>query len=354
MFASNHAARTLRSESIRPPAHSLPTPLVPLLVVISILVSPGSAMGQSTSGEISGIVTDSQAQPLPGATVRAMAKERGFSRRATVDGLGRFRLLQLPPGNYTVEAELPGFRTARFAEVRLRLQQTLRLVIELELELTHTIVVETERSMLDVSETTRMGLVETETLETLPFTGRIYTDLALLFPGVFSAAPGTFLAERPAVLTFSGQGARSNSFLVDGLDNNDDSFGARSNSSLSQEVIQEFRVLRNNFDAEFGRAAGGVLNVITRSGSNKLEVKSFAQVMPEDTGAWNRYYRQLADGEEESLRSLSRRQAGIFVSGPIVRNQAFFLVNYEETHETSPVGFQGAEFRRDPEPGGIF
>jgi carboxypeptidase family protein/TonB-dependent receptor-like protein len=314
---------------------------------------PGRA--QTVTAQLSGIVRDPQGQPLPEVKVVLTARDTGFSWSTRTDSNGAYIFLQIPPGSYSVKAQAPGFADAEAPELRLRLQDKVVEDLVLRLNFQQDVVVQESAPLLNVQTTDRLGHVDTEAIESLPQSGRVYTDLALLFPGVFPSAHGTFFGERPAVLTFSGQSARANSFLVDGLDNNDNTLRSRSNSLLSQEVIGEFQVLKNNFSAEFGRAAGGVLNIVTRSGTNESEVHGFFQLAPQSLGAVDPFLRDLASRETgDVLTSLSREQSGLFVSGPIVRNRAFYLLNYEQSHEHSPVGFQGAEFSGDPSPGGIF
>ena len=182
--------------------------------------------------------------------------------------------------------------------------------------------------MIDAKETAGVLRITEEQMDSLPLSGRVFTDLALLDSSVQKAAPGVFFGERGTVFTVNGQSGRSNSFLVDGLDNNDQTSGTTLNAFYSQQVIDEFVLLTHQYAPEFGSASGGVLNIITKRGTNELGWGAFVQG---SAAQWNNsgdFVDSLPE-RGETQDSVESGHAGFNFSGPFKKDRAFFFVAYE-------------------------
>jgi hypothetical protein len=309
-------------------------------MVAAAVLACAPAFAQTVSSSLRGRVLDGAARPVGDAVITARHEETSAVRRVLSGPDGAFALNVLRPGLYTVQVEAPGFLSAVREGVTLPLQGTVMIDFTLFPALVEEVTVEAERPLLDPT-TTAGGLsIGAREMAELPMSGRQFTDLALLDASILPVAPGTFYGEQAAVFSANGQGGRSNSFLVDGLDNNDATLGSRTRASFSQQVIQEFRVMTDGYAPEFGRASGGVLNIITRSGGNDPGGGVFFQgsdVRWNETGDFVRDLPSRPDAAE----SLRRAQFGGHLSGPIKRDRAFYFLAYEEDRSDDVVPFIG-------------
>jgi len=307
--------------------------------------------GQSASAALAGRVLTDSGEPVAEAVVSARLEGTGAVRTAVSDRRGRYRLEGLSPGRWTVVARLGNGGLSDTRTVALRLQQTTTIDFSVGTGLTEHVTVRAETPLIDRRETAGKLTVTGDRAETLPLAGRVLTDLALLDSSVSRAAQGTFLGERGAVLSVNGQSGRSNSFLVDGMDNNDSTSGATMNSFFSQQVIQEFVLLTHQYSPEFGGASGGLLNVVTRRGDND---HTWGTVVQGTSSAWNESG-DLADSLPDSGVSrdaVQRFQAGVNFGGPLRKDRAFYFGAYEHQRADSVIPFTG--ITSDGEPGGLF
>ncbi len=305
------------------------------------LVAPAAA--QSTSATLSGVVRDAAGGPMPDTVVQARSEEQGTLRTTRTDREGRFRLEALAPGVWTVQA-LGETRT-----VTLALQQTVRLVLTVGARLQEQVTVTAAPPMVDPQRTGGELRVGGETAEELPMAGRAVTDLALLDASVRAPQPGTFSGERGSVFVVAGQSGRANSFLVDGLDNNDAVSGTNLDAWFSPQVVREFVVMTHQFAPEFGRASGGVLNLVTERGTNKRVGDAFVQG---SDASWNAPGELVASlpastGQRDTSSGM---QAGFRMGGPIVPDKAFYFFSYEHAGADEVVPFTGVD--RNGVPGG--
>ena len=298
--------------------------------VIIYFVLAGQTVGQQTvaSASLSGRVEDPNGAMVSGATVLATKLETNQSRAVKSDGEGRYRFANLPVGTYNITVELSGFD-------KLARQLTLTVGQAVDLQLKLTVGGVTEH--IDISdetyaaETARTQLAETvlpREIEQLPLNGRNYLDLAALTPGVTrnnpvanqrfpetSAVPGTGLS-------ITGQRFINNGMVVDGLSANDDAADLPG-TFFSQEVIREFEVITSGGIAEFGRASGGFINIVTQSGTNNYHGRLYGFLRNQRFDARN----PLAATRDP----LTQAQYGISFSGPFRRNRTFFFSNFEQT-----------------------
>jgi len=308
------------------------------IVAWALAVSVVSA--QTTSSSLSGTVRTRAGGPVPGAVVQARSDGAGGVRSVVTDDRGRYRLDSLLPGSWLVAARLAGGGISESRVVELRLQQTVRLDFVVDTGLAERVTVTAERPLVDPRQTGGQLSLSGETISTMPTTGRVFTDLALLNSAA-GAAPASGLAgEREAVFMLNGQSARSNSFLVDGLDNNDHTSGTNLNSFYSQQIIQEFVLMTHQYSPEFGRASGGVLNIITRRGGSEHSGEAFVEGTSSSWNSAGTLVDSLPDSGY-SQDSNSRLSAGFNFSGPIREDKAFYFVAYEHRRADEVIPFTG-------------
>jgi outer membrane receptor protein involved in Fe transport len=298
-----------------------------------LIAAPAAA--QSITGRIMGTVRDETQSVVPGATVTVTDSERGSSRVLVTGGDGRYVALNLPPGEYDVSAELPGFRTAVRSGVLLSVGR--EAVVDLVLQIggaSETIDVTGDAPLVDTATSSLSNLVDEATLKQLPLDGRDYMKLATLTMGVSEArtmsASFAAIAGGGTKLTVGGARPDMNQVLVDGTDAQDAynyTPGGAAGVSLGVDTLQEFRIMKSNYSAEFGRAAGGVINTVTKSGTNTLRGSVFEYHRNSAMDASN-FFDQ---GEDQP--DFVRNQFGFVLGGPIIRNKTFFFGSFEGLRE---------------------
>lgn len=304
------------------------------LALAALLLSPVAARGQSATGDIQGTVVDQSGAVLPGASITVTNTATGVEREAVSDTDGRFSTPGLQIGPYEVTAVLSGFATRRQESLQLQVGQTINLRFELGLAaLADTITVSGRPPTLETTRSQVSSVVDSTAVANLPVNGRNFIDFVLLTPGVTRDV-------RSGDISFAGQRGTMNSLIVDGADNNNTFFGqaagrtgsGRAPYQFSQEAVQEFQVNANAYAAEFGRAGGAVINVVTKSGTNRF------------SGSVFEFYRDKALNANTAINeSLNRpkspyhyNQFGGVLGGPIVRDAHFFFVNYDGQRNTQP------------------
>jgi outer membrane receptor protein involved in Fe transport len=299
-----------------------------------VIFSASAAQAQSATGEIQGTVVDQSGGVLPGVTVTITNTATGATREVVTDTDGRFAAPGLPVGPYEVTAQLQGFATRRQPDVRVSVGQTITLRLELGVAaVAETITVS---SIAPVVETTRSqvsAIVNSAAVANLPVNGRNFIDFVLLTPGVTRDV-------RQGDISFAGQRGTLNSLVVDGADNNNTFFGqalgrtgtGRAPYQFSQEAVQEFQVNTSAYSAEYGRAGGAVINVVTKSGTNDLSGSIFEFYRDKSLNANNAINVRL--GRPKSPYHYN--QFGGVVGGPIQRDKHFFFFNYDGQRNTQP------------------
>jgi hypothetical protein len=248
-----------------------------LPVVLVVMASVAGVHGQArlTGADLEGLVVDQSGGVLPGTSVTVTNLATNVSRTATSDENGRFYVAALPPGTYRVSATLPGFITQHSENVVLQLGQSVALNFTLPLEgVTAAVTVSSAPPLVSASRTEVSSVINQEQIEKLPINGRNFISFSVITPGVTNDRTPQQGASATSGLSFGGQRARSNNIMVDGFDNNDQVVGAV-RATFSQEAVREFQVLTNSYSAEFGKASGGVVNIVTKSGTNDLMGNAF-------------------------------------------------------------------------------
>ena len=301
-----------------------------LLCIVLATLAVGLLMAQTTGSGLRGRVADDKGRPVVAAVVQARSAETGSIRTAVTDADGIYRIDEIESGVWTVVARVPGGAASDSRVVTLALQKTLVLDFVTDGGLEEQVSVTANAALLDPKQTmgeVRFNLSQTENL---PLAGRSFTDLALLDSAVRRPQQGNYFGERGAVFVINGQSGRANSFLVDGLDNNDQVSGTNSNAFFSQLTIKEFVVLKSQFSAEFGRAVGGVTNAVTRRGTNERTWSLLMQGTSHRTNSTGKFVESLPD-TGSSFDSPNRLQLGASLGGAFRKDKVFYFFAFRNT-----------------------
>ncbi|MFQ5662358.1 MAG: carboxypeptidase regulatory-like domain-containing protein [Terriglobia bacterium] len=299
--------------------------LVVLAVFLLLIAGSLPTRAQTITAALEGQVLDTSGAVLPGATVTAVNTSTGLSRSATTSEVGEYRIALLPVGDYTVTAELAGFRR-EVKKVTLEIGRTARFDFTLEIgELTQEVVVEAGGALLEPTRTAVSSVIVEKQIDTLPVNGRQFIDFTLLAPGVSigetTSGSTDVIVEPVTKLAFGGQNIHFNFVAVDGADNISTASGIHK-TTPSQDAVREFQVINSSYSAEFGRAVGGIVNIITKSGTNELHgsVYEFFQ---------NDALNAKSILSQPGLTKLQQNQFGFALGGPLVKDKLFFFGNYE-------------------------
>jgi hypothetical protein len=299
----------------------------------AFLIVPVSLTAQArlTGSDLYGTVLDPSGQAVAGATVTITNVETNQTRTVVTDDQGHYRAAALPPGRYRITAEANGFAdTVR--EVGLQLGQGVRIDLPLAIAGTkEEVVVVGAAPVVDASHTAVSSVVGQEQIESLPINLRNFLSFSIITPGVTNDRTPQQGASATSGLSFGGQRARSNNIMVDGLDNNDPIVGAV-RATFSQEAIREFQVLTNSYSAEFGKASGGVVNIVTKSGTNELKGNAFVYGRDESLNAKDHFEKEDVFGNpvNRDKAPFSQYQWGGTLGGPIRKDRTFFFLSFEK------------------------
>jgi hypothetical protein len=291
------------------------------------------AQARLTGADLEGSVTDESGAAVPGAALAVTNSDTNLTRAATTDARGRYSVAALPPGTYRVSASLRGFATQTRAGVVLQLGQSVSIDFKLKIAGgAEEVTVTGEAPLVAVSHTEVSSVVDAQQIEGLPINGRNFISFSVITPGVTTDRTPQQGASATSGISFAGQRARSNNIMVDGLDNNDQVVGAV-RSTFSQEAIREFQVLTNSYSAEFGKATGGVVNIVTKSGTNELHGSGFLYFRDDGLNAKNHFEKFDIFGNSVSLAKApySQKQWGATLGGPLRKDKTFFFLSFERT-----------------------
>jgi hypothetical protein len=301
-----------------------------VLALTFALLGTDLAFGQGAStGDLHISVKDPKGNLITNATVTVRDQAKGLERTTKLNNDGEYRLLSLPPGMYSVTVEAPGFAKFEANDQAVTVGQMKDLPVALALGGVETVItVSSEAALVETSRSSTTNTIDQRRIDNLPINGRNYINFTLTDSQVVrDNAPNTGAAPTSG-LNMSGQRARSNLVNVDGADATDNSVnGVR--STVSQEAVQEFQIITNNYAAEYGRASGGVVNIITRSGSNDFHGDVFGYLR-------NRNFQAVNPFSTVHNPAYTRVQAGAAFGGPIKKEKTYYYFSYEITrrHET--------------------
>lgn len=293
-------------------------------VVVSFTPSAVAQAGPSFA-QLNGTVLDPGGRALLKAQVTLSDLDTNQRFQATTNDAGFFVVPNLLPGKYDLTISAPGFAKYE-AAITLTVGQVATINPTLRVAGTSEVVrVTTEVPLIEPTKTEISQVVETQQIASLPTSSRVFTDFALLTPGVASSRTSlgtTFTEFEVTQISFAGMRSFSNEITVDGADFVNAASGIQ-RSTPPQESVQEFRVVNNSFGAEYGRAMGGIVNIVTKSGTNNLHGSIYEFVQNSSTDA--RSLLQAAPLPHE----FRQNQFGAALGGPIVKNKTFFFLNYE-------------------------
>ena len=308
------------------------------LLVLSALT--GSASAQTFRGTILGTVTDTSGLAISGANVSVKNNDTGLTRTATTGDDGSYSAPELPIGNYSVSVEKSGFKLGVVNGISVEVSTERRADVVLQPgNVSETVEVSGDTlPQVESTSNTLGGIIESTVVTNLPVNGRDYQKLIFLVPGVAGSpdqitdSPGSY-----GIFSVNGARGRSNNFLLDGTDMND---GYRNDPAINEagvfgtpatilpiEAIAELRVL-SNFESEYGRSAGGVINIVTKSGTNDFHGTGFEFLRNNALDARN-YFNQVGSPQNP----FHNNQFGGAIGGPIKRDKTFFFVDYEAMRE---------------------
>ena len=282
------------------------------------------ARAQSFKATVVGTVVDSSGAVVPGATVSIAQEGTGLTVATTTGPQGTFSLAQLPPGRYALAITLAGFRTFVQTGIVLETDQVRRVAAQLQLgDVAETITVAARVAVVNTDTSNKGEVITERQVADLPLNGRNYTDLALLVPGMYRRPADDDQGEG---LATSGTRTDASNFILDGVVNRSDR-NASSGVNAGVDAIREFNVQTSTYSAEYGRTAGAQINVVSKSGTNKVDGSVFEYVRHDAFDA-NNFFTQ--PGDDKSLR---RHQAGGTIGGPVRRDRTFYFGSYEHTYE---------------------
>jgi hypothetical protein len=304
-----------------------------LCLVVALLLTSVSAFAQRNTASIRGVVTDPSSAVVANAKVTVKGEETGFTRSTTTNSAGIYVFAELPVGSYRVDAEFAGFKTATKTRVVINVADVRIVDFRLDTgQLSESVSVEASVLAITTVGGDVAGLVTGEQTRELPLNGRNFLQLAMLMPGV-SSPDGLNTKDKGLMsgsdLSVSGSGSSANLWTVDGANNND----VGSNRTIlvypSVDAIEEFKIHRNSYGAEYGQAGGAQINIVTRGGTNEFHGSAFYFGRRDALNATN-YFLKQAGKEKENL---SRNDFGWTLGGPIKKDKLHFFASQEWNRE---------------------
>ncbi len=319
--------------------------VVGLVVALAFLGAPPLS-AQTSSATLQGRIVDAGGGVLPGVVVKARSVETALEREAVSSGTGLYVINYLPSGRYDVSAELSGFKTAKFGNVTLAVGDQRTLDIKLEVgPMQEVVTVLGSSPLLDSSSPELSTVVQSTQLRELPLNGRHWSSLMMLAPGAINTGAGTHTSIR-----FVGRSVDDNNWTFDGVDATgvkDPKQESVARLIISMESISEFRVSSSQFSAETGSAGGGVIQLISKSGTNRFRGTAYNFLR-------NDRFDAPAFGDEEEPPPFNLNQFGANLGGPLAKEHSFFFVNYEGLRQRQTETFIGcvpsAAFRASVSP----
>ena len=310
--------------------------IVSIMMLCSLILGCATiALSQVNTADLSGTVTDPTAGVVKGAKVTVISLSTEASRTTTTDDSGRYSFVQLPPGRYKLSVDAgPGFATLEISDLVLTVGAPAGYDAHLQLRTqTQSIVISDTTALVETQKTDVSQTVDEQRIDNLPINGRNYINFTLTNSQTHRDAAPSIGAAPTSGLNVGGQRARSNMVSVDGADAVDNSVnGIR--ATVSQEAVQEFQLILSNYNAEYGRAMGGVINIVTKSGSNAIHGDVFGFLRNKAFQARNPFSVEVdpVTGAVNPVKqAYTRVQAGATLGGPLVKDKTFYFLSYETT-----------------------
>jgi len=313
------------------------------LALALVILAAAPAIAQTAAARVEGLVTDSTGAALPGATITATNTGTNANRVDVTDTKGAYSIPALPVGNYRIQVELSGFKT-EVTPMTLTVNQVARMDFKLQLGgVSETLTVTASAPLIEKSTSEISTLIDQKQIENLPLNGRNFTQLATLVPGVNRGIPGsnssgggsgtdaeTFRYSEfgGAALSVNGVREQFNNYLIEGVDNNESLVNSIAYLP-PPEAIREFSVITTNASAEFGRAAGGIQNLVIKSGTNQFTGSAYDFYRPKSLAATPKFSPTKPDFKNNDF--------GATLGGPIFRDRTFFFGSYHGLRNSIPV-----------------
>ena len=312
-----------------------------VLLMAALFGGAACAYAQVTAqAQLNGFVRDQSGQVVVKGAVTLRNVDTNQTYSSLSSDTGYYVLTNLPPGNYRLEAESAGFRKYEQIGIVLRVAQIATVDIILKVgAVSETMVVSSEVPVIEPTRTEISQVVNTQQIQALPISGRLFTDFALLSPGVsigHTSAQSPFTDPSVTRISFGGQRDLNNAVTVDGADDINTANGSQ-RATPSQETVSEFRVVNNGFGAEYGRALGGIVNIVTKSGTNTYHGSIYDYLQNNATNA-----RSILTLPQ--FKTLRQNQFGATFGGPIRKDKTFFFVNYEGQRRAQSPTYPGLLF----------
>ena len=285
------------------------------------LTALSNCFGQTTTGSVSGKVGDSSGAAVPNVQVTLRNTQTGEARTAVSDASGDYVFPALSTGAYEAEAEAAGFKRVVRGPITLDVNQNARVDLTLQIGAVNEVVeVKSDAPLVDTRDVQLGATIDSKRIQELPLNGRNVYDLMVLTPGTVNVSTSLTGSNDSNYMNVNGQRVRANNFFLDGAFNNS-LFRNGGNMAPNPDAVDEFHLITSNFDAEYGRLPGSVMNVVTKSGSNSFHGTLFDFLRNDSLNARNFF--------QSAVNPLKRNQFGGTLGGPIKRDRTFFFVSYQ-------------------------
>jgi Carboxypeptidase regulatory-like domain/TonB dependent receptor len=299
---------------------------VGLLGILLGCANSAFAQAGAAAAQLSGTVLDESGGSVGKASIALRELDTNRSYATTANDSGFYVLPNLPPGRYELKASFTGFANYTQTGIVLTVGQTATINVTLKVKsVGEQVVVTSEAPVIEPTKTEISQVIDTQQISSLPISGRLFTDFALLTPGVATgrtSLQSTITEFEVTRISFAGMRDLSNEVTVDGADNINTATGSQ-RSTPPQEAVEEFRVVNNSFGAEYGRSLGGIVNIVTKSGTNDFHGSAYDYLQNNATDA-----RSLLQPAPDAY-TLRQNQFGGTLGGPIKKDKTFFFMNYE-------------------------
>ena len=287
------------------------------IVALTCFFAVGLRAQNISTAELHGTVHDASGALVPNAAITISDASKGFSRSTTSDGQGNYQIFLLPPGTYVLTASAPGFAKLTEENVVLTVGERAELRLSLSITGNETVNVNAGADIIETQRSSQSTTVDELRINNLPTNGRNYIGFTLTNSQIARDAAPSIGAIPTSGLNFGGVRARSNSINIDGADAGDYISGG-TRTTVSQDAVQEFQIITNGFAAEYGRASGGVVNIVTKSGTNATHGSAYGFLR-------NRYIQATNPFSTVYQPAYTRVQAGFTIGGAIIPDKTFYF-----------------------------
>jgi len=300
------------------------TPSRAIAIAIGLLLSVVATFAQTTTGSFQGTITDPSGAALPGVTITIVNNATGLTRTTVTNQSGNYDAALLPPGSYNLSVELPGFQKVQRSGVTLLINQSARIDFKMQLSsVQESVQVTAQAPLVDTTDSSMRQVVGEQQIVALPLNGRNFRDLGLIVPGVQDMAQNSNLSSRGGGINIVGAQDTQNNFLLDGFDNNDPTTG-ETLTFPTVDSVQEFTIMGASYGAGIGFANGGIVSLVTKSGSQQYRGNAW-EFLRNDAFNQKNYF-------ATTKPPLNRNQFGGTLGGPIPGSEHLFAFGaYEST-----------------------